>query len=111
MYQLLQLVHWILLRLMQWLQPYMGPICFVLAWSVVILGAWQLVAATRDGIRHAQTMHRIPCADCSFFTNEAVLKCPLHPTMAMSEEAIDCLDFELANPTQAAQKRLNALNS
>ena len=108
-YQLIQLVQAILLQVMQWLQPYLGPICFVLAWSVVILGIWQVIAATRDGVRHAQTMHRIPCSDCSFFTNEAVLKCPLHPKTAMSADAIDCPDFELANPTMAAQQRLNAL--
>lgn len=109
MYQILQLVQVILLRLMQWLQPYLEPICFVLAWSVVILGIWQVIAATRDGVRHAQMMHRIPCSDCDFFTNEAVLKCSLHPTTAMSENAIDCLDFEVANPTLAAQQRLKAL--
>ncbi|MEM6254620.1 MAG: hypothetical protein AAF821_17035 [Cyanobacteria bacterium P01_D01_bin.156] len=108
MYQLLQLIQIILLHVMQWLQPYLTPICFVLAWSLVLLGLWQVIAATRDGVQHAQLMHQIPCADCSFFTNEAVLKCPLHPTSAMSEGAIDCSDFETANPTVAAQQRLNA---
>ncbi|WP_215618520.1 hypothetical protein [Leptothoe kymatousa] len=108
MYQLLQLVHLILLHIMQWLQPYLSPICFVLAWSVVILGLWQMVAATRDGVQRAQTMHRIPCADCSFFTNQSVLKCPLHPTSAMSEDAIDCTDFEIDSPIVAAQQRLNS---
>ena len=108
MYQLLELIHLILLHVMSWLQPYLGPICFCLAWSVVFLGLWQVIAATRDGVQRAQTMHRIPCSDCSFFTNQAVLKCPLHPTEAMSEEAIDCLDFEVANPTLAAHQRLKA---
>ena len=106
MYQLLQLIHAILLYVMTWLQPYLGPICIIIAWSMVALGIWQVVAATRDGVQRAQTMHRIPCADCSFFTNQAVLKCPLHPNQAMSEEAIDCTDFETANPTQAAYQRL-----
>ena len=110
MYQLLELVHLILLHLMSWLQPYLGPICFVIAWSVVALGLWQVVVASRDGFQRARTMHRIPCADCGFFTNQAVLKCPLHPSQAMSEEAIDCPDFETANPTLAAHQRLKALD-
>ncbi len=110
MYQLLQLVHLIVLRLMQWLQPYLGPVCLVLAWGLVALGIWQVIVATREGVQRAQTMHRIPCSDCSFFTNQAVLKCPLHPTTALSEEAIDCLDFETANPTLAAHQRFNASN-
>ncbi|MEM8611538.1 MAG: hypothetical protein AAGF93_05935 [Cyanobacteria bacterium P01_H01_bin.105] len=95
---------------MNWLQPYLGPICIVIAWSMVILGIWQVVAATRDGVQRAQTMHRIPCSSCSFFTNQAVLKCPLHPTQALSEEAIDCVDFEVANPTLAAYQRLKTLD-
>lgn len=108
MYQLFQLVHVMLLYVMSRLQPYLGPICIVVAWSMVILGIWQVIAATRDGVQRAQTMHRIPCSDCSFFTNQAVLKCPLHPTQALSEEAIGCRDFETANPTQAAYQRMKA---
>ncbi|MEM1253165.1 MAG: hypothetical protein AAGI69_12075 [Cyanobacteria bacterium P01_H01_bin.21] len=108
MYQLLELVHLILLYVMRWLQPYLGPVCFILAWSVVGLGLWQVIAATRDGVQRARTMHRIPCSDCRFFTNQAVLKCALHPTTAMSEEAIGCGDFEVANPTIAAHQRLKA---
>ena len=110
MYQLLQLVHLILLHVMNWLQPYLGPICFVLAWSVVVLGMWQVIATTRDSVQRARTMHQIPCANCSFFTNQAVLKCPLHPTQALSEEAIGCADFEAANPTEAAYARLRAMD-
>ena len=91
---------------MQWLQPYLGPICFVLAWSVVILGIWQVIATTRDSVQRAQTMHKIPCSDCAFFTNQAVLKCSLHPATAMTEDAIDCFDFETSNPTLAAHQRL-----
>ena len=109
MYQLLQLVHLMLLYLMRWLQPYLGPICFVLAWSLVGLGLWQVIMATRDSVQQARTMHKIPCADCSFFTNQAVLKCPLHPSQALSEDAIGCLDFETANPTLAAHERLKGL--
>ena len=108
MYQLLELVHLILLHLMNWLQPYLGPICFVVAWSVVALGLWQVIVTARDSVQRARTMHRIPCADCSFFTNQAVLKCPVHPSQAMSEEAINCPDFETANPVLAAHERLKA---
>ena len=105
-YQLLQLVQLLLLHLMKWLQPFLAPICFVLAWSVVALGIWQVIATARDSVQRAKTMHRIPCSDCAFFTNQAVLKCPLHPTEALSEEAIGCLDFETANPILAAHERL-----
>ncbi|WP_348251226.1 hypothetical protein [Leptolyngbya subtilissima] len=39
-------------------------------------------------------MHKIPCAECRYFTNDHRLKCPIHPKIALSESAIDCPDFE-----------------
>lgn len=104
-YQILLLIHLILLKVFQFLQPYLAPICLVLAWSVVILGVWNVVAATRAGIENAKTLHQIPCADCKFFTNSHHLKCPVHPAEAMTETAIGCSDFELADPIAAATLR------
>jgi RNA polymerase subunit RPABC4/transcription elongation factor Spt4 len=51
-------------------------------------------------------MHQIPCADCQFFTHNMRLKCPVHPTEALSEQAIGCTDFYHADPTLAAQLKL-----
>ena len=70
------------------------PVCVVLAWGLVGLIAWNLVTAVRDGVSRATVMHKIPCAGCSYFTNDYRLKCPLHPRIALSESAIDCTDFE-----------------
>ncbi len=106
MYQVLQLIHSLVARCMMWLQPYLGPVCFVVAWLLVLLGLWQTIAAMRDSVRRAKTMHQIPCADCAFFTNHSALKCSLHPHQALSEEAIGCGDFETANPTLAAHQRI-----
>jgi hypothetical protein len=78
----------------QLIQPILVPICFAIAWLVVILTLWSLTTAVRDVISRAQTMHRIPCANCRFFTNTPVLKCPVHPSNALSELAIDCPDYE-----------------
>lgn len=92
--QLLQLVHLLALKLVQIIQPVLGPLCLVLAWGLAILTLWNLGAALRDGLARAKTMHRIPCADCRYFTHNYLLKCPLHPKTALSEAAIDCGDFE-----------------
>ncbi|MEL6246866.1 MAG: hypothetical protein AAFN18_09065 [Cyanobacteria bacterium J06554_6] len=108
MYAFLQLIHVFLLWFFTQLQPYLTPICFVVAWSLVILGGWQLIAATRDSLSQAQTMHQIPCADCRFFTNSHHLKCPVHPSQAMTRAAIGCGDFETANAVHAAIQRQEA---
>ncbi|HZG39723.1 MAG TPA: hypothetical protein VEZ50_13665 [Nodosilinea sp.] len=70
------------------------PLCFALAWGLVGLTVWNLVAAVREGTSRASIMHKIPCADCRYFTNDHRLKCPIHPKIALSEAAIDCADFE-----------------
>ena len=96
--QLLQLLAWVIVRFGQLIQPFLVPLCFLTAWLVVVLAVWNLVAAAREGITNAKKMHQIPCADCTYFTNSHFLKCPIHPTMALSEEAINCPDFEAAKP-------------
>ncbi|BAY23070.1 hypothetical protein NIES2100_28340 [Calothrix sp. NIES-2100] len=75
------------------IQFFLIPICFVVAWSVIILGAWSLWATVRDSVNKAKQMHQIPCTGCQFFTDDYRLKCTVHPSRANTEEAIDCTDF------------------
>ncbi|QIR38944.1 hypothetical protein HCG51_21050 [Tolypothrix sp. PCC 7910] len=76
------------------IQALLVPICFVVAWSVVILGAWSLWSAARDSVNKAKKMHQIPCTGCQFFTDNYRLKCTVHPSIANTEEAIHCHDFQ-----------------
>jgi len=76
------------------IQLVLVPICFVVARSVMILGVWSLWAAARDSLTKAKQMHQIPCTNCQFFTDDYRLKCTVHPSIANTEEAIDCNDFQ-----------------
>jgi hypothetical protein len=76
------------------IQPVLSPLCFVVAWLLILGAFWSVGSALRDGIAKAKRMHQIPCANCRFFTNRYQLKCPVHPSIALSEEAIGCTDFE-----------------
>lgn len=98
MYEFLQFIHLVALKLVQFLQPVLGPLCFVVAWAVIGLGVWSLWAALRDSVARARHMHQIPCAQCRYFSGDYRLKCPLHPREALSEAAIGCADFESADP-------------
>lgn len=88
----------IVLRLLQILiqaiQPFLVPICFVVAWGLMLLIVWNLGTAIADTVRRAKRMHQIPCANCTYFTKDYRLKCPVQPTIALSESAIDCPDFQ-----------------
>ena len=94
MYSLLQLFHIVAHQLIEGIQPILVPLCFIIAWVTLGLGAWSVWAAMRDSVKQARHMHQIPCAECCYFSGNYLLKCPLHPKEALSEAAIGCLDFE-----------------
>ncbi|ACC82890.1 hypothetical protein [Nostoc punctiforme] len=80
--------------LLHGIQPLLIPICFITAWTVTILVVLSLWTAARDSVTTAKQMHQIPCTGCQFFTDNYRLKCTVRPSIANTEEAIDCLDYQ-----------------
>ncbi len=80
--------------LIQQIQPLVVPVCFVVAWLLLLLVAWSVVSFLRDGLSRARTMHEIPCSRCQYFTENYYLKCPVRPGIALSEAAINCTDYK-----------------
>lgn len=76
------------------IQPFLVPICFVGAWVITLLFVYSLWVAARDSVTAAKQMHQIPCTGCQFFTADYRLKCTVHPSIANTEEAIDCNDYQ-----------------
>lgn len=77
------------------------PICFVCAWAFVLLLFSRLFALLQDTTRHATLLHQIPCSRCRFFSDTHPLKCTVHPTIAMTEAAIGCPDYQVdRSPTE-----------
>jgi len=87
-------VFQLLYPLVHAIQPFLVPICFVFAWMFVILGAWSLFSTVFEGVNRAKYMHQIPCANCQYFTGDYGLKCTVHPSIALSEDAIHCPDYD-----------------
>ncbi|MDY7052363.1 hypothetical protein H4N54_23365 [Limnospira fusiformis KN01] len=56
---------------------------------------YSCIVAIKDGLKNVKKLHNIPCSRCAFFTGDYRLKCTVHPCKALSEEAINCRDFEL----------------
>jgi len=70
--------------------------CLICAWSLGLLFIWFSWRTTKEGVSHLRKLHQIPCSRCAFFTNDYRLKCTVHPITALSEDAINCCDFEPA---------------
>jgi hypothetical protein len=55
---------------------------------------WAVSVAIRESVTQLGRLHSIPCNRCLYFTGCHHLKCTVHPYKALTEDAIDCLDFE-----------------
>ena len=72
-------------------------ICFFVWATVISLMVWRICKIAKQGINYVQHLHKIPCSKCVYFTGNYHLKCTVHPIKALSEEAIDCRDFEFCS--------------
>ena len=68
-------------------------ICVVLLFCV-----WRLLKTLQQGTSYVRRLHNIPCSRCAYFTGDYRLKCTVHPTSALTEEAIDCMDYASNSP-------------
>jgi hypothetical protein len=99
-------VFQLLYPLVHAIQPYLVPICFCLAWGLVILCLLTVWSAIRAGVANVKRMHQIPCTNCKFFTADYRLKCTVHPSIANTEAAINCLDYCSRNHRVTATREL-----
>jgi hypothetical protein len=93
MSQMTQSVFITLARLIVWIRPALPFIFMLLAWSITAMLVLTLVAMVRQGLANLRKMHRIPCANCRYGTENYRLKCSVRPIEAFSEQAISCPDF------------------
>jgi hypothetical protein len=65
-----------------------------LVFLVLILGfVWAVLLALRDAVAQLKRLHKMPCDRCIYYTGCQFLKCTVHPSTALTEDAVDCLDF------------------
>lgn len=73
----------------------------VIAGGALTFTIVSLFRTTREGINYLKRLHEIPCHSCTYFTNNYCLKCTVHPSRALTEEAIACPDYEPATKPMA----------
>ena len=65
----------------------------VIAWIFLILSRleiWKTLGNQKTATKHYS---KAPCSKCRFFENNPYLKCTVHPSKVLSEEAKDCPDY------------------
>jgi len=63
-------------------------------WLLLVGLFWAIAAAVQDGVQRLRRLHQIPCDRCAFCSKDYRLPCTVHPTLAFTEAAIDCRDYE-----------------
>lgn len=80
-------------------QDLLQSLCPIAIGATLLLFFSSIWIAAQDGLTHLKRLHQIPCSRCVYFTGDYHLKCTVHPCRALSEAAIDCLDYQ---PAQSA---------
>jgi hypothetical protein len=69
------------------------PACLVAVWAIVAFPFFREIAKTKSTGTNFLRVSKIPCRNCQFFSRSSYLKCAVHPTTAMTEDAINCSDY------------------
>ncbi|MUL38311.1 hypothetical protein BWI75_18760 [Gloeocapsopsis sp. AAB1 = 1H9] len=80
--------------LLQVVQPIATPLYLLSVSSLLVVLLCSIWMATRDGIAQLKRLHQVPCSRCAYFTGDYRLKCTVHPCKALTEDAINCIDYE-----------------
>ncbi|WP_088891068.1 hypothetical protein [Leptolyngbya ohadii] len=74
---------------------FLVPVGFVLVWSIAtaaFLGLPKLMGGNRHRVKAA---HKLPCYQCQYFTSNPYLRCAVRPETVLTEDALECSDFQL----------------
>ncbi len=79
--------------------PYTQPVLWDTIGSFVVLSAiggliYAHVLNRKQHSFRANPPDRIICSHCQYFDNNQFLKCALHPAAVLTEQAVDCMDYD-----------------
>lgn len=69
------------------------PFCSMIFLAIFILKLLNVWKVTRAKIIALNCFHQLPCQNCRFFTNNHYLYCTVHPSIVLTEQALDCSDY------------------
>ncbi|MEH1937234.1 MAG: hypothetical protein V7L14_26725 [Nostoc sp.] len=82
---------------------FLAHISFMIVWGIVVFLVSSVCKALEDppenavqdkdervSIKHLQ---QHPCKNCQFFNNNHYLKCAVHPSIALTKQALNCSEY------------------
>lgn len=82
---------------------FLAHISFMIVWGIVVFIVSSASKAVQDAAQNAvqdkdeivsiKDLQQQPCKNCQFFNNNNYLKCAVHPSTALTKEALNCSDY------------------
>ena len=70
------------------------PLGFTILWAIlavlILSDIWKNALYRKGTIKY---FSKVPCKNCRFFTNNPYLKCAVHPSTALTDQALNCSDY------------------
>lgn len=83
---------------------YFMALCFLAAWAIALLAFLEGIVRYSKKATNPPCS-QIPCGSCLFFSRNPHLRCAVHPSKALTKQAIDCTDYAFnPNPEQPGKK-------
>ena len=72
----------------------LAPIYFLaIAGTLIYLKLSKSSPGVQNRITALNLFYQVPCNNCRFFTNNQYLKCAVHPSTVLKQQAINCPDY------------------
>lgn len=76
----------------------LSPIVLLFSWVLFFL-ILQKIRTFLDNkmVFSVKGLHKVPCKNCRFYSNNHYLKCAVQPSLVLTEEAQDCSEYSPRN--------------
>jgi hypothetical protein len=72
----------------------LAPVGLLSSWVIFFLVLRKIRTALDNKIVfEVKGLHKVPCKNCQFYSNNNYLKCAVKPDVVMTEEAKDCSEY------------------
>ncbi|MEH2164121.1 MAG: hypothetical protein V7K38_24485 [Nostoc sp.] len=76
----------------------LSPVGFIIGW-IAFFVIMQKIRAFLDNKMSfsVKNLHKLPCQNCRFYSNNHYLKCAVNPSIVLTEEAMNCSEYSPSN--------------
>ncbi len=72
----------------------LSPVGLIMGWIVFFLILRKIQAFLDEKMFFTiKSLHKVPCKNCRFYSNNHYLKCAVNPSVVLTEEAMSCSEY------------------